>query len=582
MTGPLVILKLAQGKVKATLAERVSPAWFQAYRQACDRGGARWSMGAQGNLAPMIQAPRLREALAATGFRVEVAKCLAEALSGTAQHLAGRSRLLQARLSAIASTLETQGKLLGQYQREGAEWLSPCDRALLGDQQGLGKTLQLLAAAPAGRPVIVTCPGIAKGVWAREAAMWRPDIAEIRIADENLTAWPGDHSLLAINYERLPKTVSELKELTQGGVNVDFEESLWDSVPPEATLILDECHFLKSNKTLRTARARALVKAVLRLGGRVWGGTGTPLLNRQIELWNLLTTLQLHCEAFGSFQVFADLFGAVKDHWDRLVWPDTKNGMSPEIAARLRRVMLRRLRKDVLPQLPQKIRQDVPIEIAGSARRMLDAAKMDLEARGITIEDAVAAAELGRFSGPEFATLSAANEELARALIPAALELVEGYEDAEELVIVWSDHRAPIQAFRNRPGWATIEGGMAASEKTAIENAFQAGKLKGLACSIKAAGTAITLTRAAHELFVDLSYVPGENDQAEDRCVRHGQTRGVVIRRLVPDHELCKRKLEIVTDKMQLIAGTVDAAAVVKAKPKVDLAALESMGQEER
>ncbi|MEK6650103.1 MAG: DEAD/DEAH box helicase [Bacteroidota bacterium] len=580
---PSVILTTEGGQICASLTARVSQEWFSLFRQGCYQGGARWVSASRKNLAPLYNAIRLKAAMESLGFVVQVANDAAEDLAGAAIELRGVSEGVRERLLLADGVLSLRGARLAPYQAEGAEWIAPCDRALLGDQQGLGKTLQLLCAAPAG-PVMVVCPSVAKGVWNREALAFRPDLTRKVLEGRGSAVWPASGEVVILNYELLPATWAELEAARQADEELPDDASVdafWNSVPEGCTLILDEAQFLKSNKTARTARARSLIKAVLKQGGRVWGATGTPLLNRQLELWNLLTTLQLHREAFGDFLKFAELFGALKGKWGQYVWPNPKDGVSPEIATRLKRVMLRRLRRDVLPQLPEKIRQDVPVEITAAARRMLDKVAADLAAKGITIEDAIAAAEMGRLADPAFEELSRANEELARAMIPAAIEIAESYEEAGEPLIVWSDHRAPVLAFRDRPGWATIEGGMSASQKTAAVEAFQAGKLKGIACSIRAGGTAITLTYACAELFVDLSYVPGENEQAEDRAVRHGQTRGVVCRRLVPDHILCQRKHEIITGKMELISGTVDAAAVVKATPKVAVEALEKLSRGE-
>lgn len=581
MTRPRIILDVASpGEVRARAAEFLGPAWFGLYRKACEAGGARWLKSAGGNVAPLTQAPRLREHLEHAGFEVLVDGSLARALSATSAAARDGLGALRKRLDDADAVLRREGASLGQYQREGAAWLTPCDRALLGDQQGLGKTLQLLLAIPEGSPGLVICPSVAKGVWSRECRRFRPDLTPVFLSGIGSARWPRPGELVILNYEIQPETPEECAKAREASTPIVEAEAFWAYIPDGVTLIADEAHYLKSNKTKRTDRARSLVKAVLKRGGRVWPATGTPLLNRPLELWNLLVTFQLHRDSFGSFMTFAELFGALKNRWGQYVWPDASAGISPAIAERLRRVILRRLRKDVLPDLPAKIRQDVPVEITAGIRKMADAALAALAARGITLEDAVAAAELGRMTDPAFIELSRAREQLARALIPAALELAESYEESGEPVIFWSDHRAPVEAFRGRPGWALIEGGMTGAQKTAIEEAFQRGDFKGLACSIKAGGTAITLTRAAHEVFVDLSYVPGENEQAEDRCVRHGQTRGVLIRRLVPDHRIAKDLIEIVTGKMQLIAGTVDAAAVTKVTLRVDVAELEKMSKE--
>lgn len=577
-----VHLDTMNGCVRARPDSFLGTVLFQAYRSACSAAGARWSEAAGGNVAQLAGAAALKRSLEAAGFAVEVKPDLAAALAGMSNGIRKASGRLRERFASADAALRARGSSLADYQRQGAEWLAPCDRALLADQMGVGKTLQALVAAPEG-PVMVVCPSVAKGVWAREAAMWRPDLATAVLSGKLAFRWPAAGELVALNYEILAPTMAEAKEAAKAEEPLEDAvavEAFWRSVPAGVTLIADECHYLKSNKSVRSDRFRALAKAVLKRGGRLYGLTGTPLLNRPLELWNLLTTLQLHRDAFGDFLNFAALFGAIKNRWGVYEWPDAGQQVSPEIAGCLRKVMLRRLRKDVLPELPEKVRQYVPVEIPAAAKRMADKALEDLAARGISLTDALAAAELGKLGGQDFHELSRAREQLARALIPAAIEMVEPFEDAGEPVIVWSDHVAPVEAFRGRHGWAVITGGMTAAEKTAVEDGFQAGKFIGLACSIKAAGTAITLTRAANAVFVDRSYVPGENEQAEDRICRKGQTRGCVIRILVPDHQLCRDVMDILAGKEELNRGTVDAAATKAAPaPRVDVAALEEMAR---
>ncbi len=98
---------------------------------------------------------------------------------------------------------------------------------------------------------------------------------------------------------------------------------------------------------------------------------------------------------------------------------------------------------------------------------------------------------------------------------------------------------------------------MPAEERTAIAERFQAGELAGIAANVKAGGTSITLTRAAHTAFVDESWTPAENAQARDRVNRIGQTRGTVCHRLIADHALDIRVSEILAQKIALIEGSL-------------------------
>jgi len=153
-------------------------------------------------------------------------------------------------------------------------------------------------------------------------------------------------------------------------------------------------------------------------------------------------------------------------------------------------------------------------------------------------------------------------ELLAKAKIPAMLNLVEEFEEQEEPLLVFSAHRAPIDTLAQREGWATITGDVSADERQVIAKDFQDGKYKGLAMTIDAGGVALTLTRASQVLFVDRTFTPGLNEQAEDRVFRIGQTRGVIISTLVGDHYLDRRLASILCEKTELIKASVEASRI--------------------
>jgi hypothetical protein len=175
---------------------------------------------------------------------------------------------------------------------------------------------------------------------------------------------------------------------------------------------------------------------------------------------------------------------------------------------------------------------------------------------------------------------------LSKAKIPSLVEMIEDFEEQGEPVVVFSAYRAAIDLLATRPGWAVITGDTPPAQRTQIEDDFQAGKLKGVGGTIKAAGVAITLTRAHHAIFVDREFTPGLNDQAEDRVCRIGQSRGVIIHDLVADHPLDRLLHEILAGKEATIEASVDAARVTGELepvqlPDIDIEALMKAAQEE-
>ena len=151
--------------------------------------------------------------------------------------------------------------------------------------------------------------------------------------------------------------------------------------------------------------------------------------------------------------------------------------------------------------------------------------------------------------------LASARAELANAKLGTLVDLVEDYESAREPLVVFSYHRAPIAEVGARKGWGLIVGGTDALERTRLVEAFQAGKLKGIAGTIGAMGVGVTLTRAASVLFLDRDYVPANNLQAEDRCCRIGQTRGVVVTVLRARHPVDERVEAILARKQRMLEG---------------------------
>ena len=423
------------------------------------------------------------------------------------------------------------------FQGEGSKWLISRDRALLADDMGLGKTIQALMALPENGHAIVVCPASVKGVWKKECERWRPDLKPIVISGRGHFIWPTEGQVTILNYELLP-------------------DSKLDGLPI-TTLIADEAHYLKGRaKVKRVKLFRAIAKEVLSHEGRVWLLTGTPMPNSPPELWNVLTAARLQKEAFGSWENFIRIFNGYHGTFG-LVW-----GKKPkrDLAQKaLEGVMLRRRRLKVLPDLPTKMYRTIDVEIGPKTKKLCTEAVMELTGgKTGNIAQAIEDSISNRSDAIKFEKLSEARVALATAKIPHVISLIETYEEAQEPVVVFTDHRVVTNAFAQRPGWGVIDGGVHANKRSGIVNLFQEGHYKGLALTIGAGGIGITLTKAHHAVFVDLRWTPEDNMQAEDRLCRIGQDRGVVITHMVADHELDNHTLEVVKKKMILIQATFE------------------------
>jgi hypothetical protein len=226
-----------------------------------------------------------------------------------------------------------------------------------------------------------------------------------------------------------------------------------------------------------------------------------------------------------------------------------------------------RRREDCLPDLPTKSYRYITVDCVENdpdLKQLCDEAYRSLlaycEERGMTFEEALEEVQSTR-GGVTFEMISRVRHRLALAKIPALMELVEAHEDAESPLVVFSRHRGPIDTLATRGFWGVVSGAESGERREETKAMFQAGKLKGVACTIQAGGVAITLTRAHEVIFVDRDWTPALNDQAEDRVCRIGQTRGVIVTILVADHALDERVAEVEQEKRALTAASWEASA---------------------
>ena len=464
-----------------------------------------------------------------------------------------------ARPAVVARQMDA-AKAAGAYpfQVEGVEFITLRNVAMLFDDMGLGKTVQALLAAPeqrAGFGLLAVVPASLKYNWAKECKRWSPHYRPVVLEGRSSFRFPEPGELLICNSEILPKWLEP--------VEVDGAKSKWDRevrIPDEhqrvlaasTYLIADEIHLYKNYQAARSKRVNGLV----RVCAQVLGMTGTPKKGKPFDLWGVLSTFEVAFEVFGSFSNFCRLYNARKNEWGG--WDF---GLpSPEVAERLRRISLRRTKEEVLPDLPTKTRQDIPVSIAAELCAVLSEIAGEF---GAELDE-------GIMSMPLFERMSEIRALIAKACLPAAMPIIEAYEEAEEPLVVFSAHRDPVLELGQREGWATILGGTPNHRRQEIVEQFQRGELKGLAMTIRAGGVGLTLTAASNMLFIDQDWTPGENFQAEDRICRIGQTADkVLIQRLVPDHPLTARVAELVQWKIDMIQAGVEARVAVEvASPK--------------
>ena len=588
------------GELHISPVGHLGPVLFARYRAALD-GTARWTKAKGANVAPLSALGLLLSRLTEAGLAVE----RDAEVAALAQRLDDQAHVEVAaatdRAAAVDITLRAQGKHLFPFQADGVAWLARMHGAVLADEMGLGKTIQVLVAAPAGAPILVVCPKVAKGVWRRETACWRPDLTVVVLEGRGSFRLPTPGELVVTNYDLLPPapmTPAELGEAqaklsvlnmraasasasgselsavdakTLATLRAEIGEDarvreMLATAPAGFVVVADEAHMLKGSvrKVNRAASFRAIAERARAVDGRSWLVTGSPMLNDPPELWNLLRIVGMTGAVFGTYDDFLRLMGGYRAKFG-IRWGG-RDAIDPSVPGLLQRAMLRRLKREVARQLPAKVVEIVDVDLDDVGKRdskELAQAVAYLESLGIRPGALIDAAQAARKI--DFTTLSRAREILAMAKLPAALELVEQLEAAGRPVLVGSAHVGPVRAFADRPGWAVITGDTSDEDRTRIAAQFQAGELRGVAGTIQAMGVAITLTRGADGIAIDPVWTPDLNRQWEDRLHRLGQEQSVGIRYFRAAHPIDALVYAICDVKAGVIGATVDAAAVAEA-----------------
>ena len=414
------------------------------------------------------------------------------------------------------------------YQMTGIRWLAAQRAALLADEQGLGKTVQALCAIPSSVGVIIECPASLRLLWRDECLRWRSDLTPLV---EPALRWPNP---------------GEAYIVSEGWVRKRWATQPWEGLPKNVYLVCDEAHRYKGRST-RTAAMSSVCADIRRNDGWTVALTGTPIMNTPKELYTLLLVFGAARKAFGGWTEYTKLWHAKRGRFKETIWGEP----SAEVKLRFSAVSLRRTRQEVLPELPSKAYQTIPCEVSLPLQRKMDLALATLVAKLDEWEQSSPTAELS------IGGHSALMRDLAEAKIPAMQEWIERMGSDCGPFLVFSMHVAPLEALANLEGWKVLSGDTPMKDRQANVQALQEGRLKGLGVSILAGGSGLTLTAAHNALFVDRSYVPAENLQAEDRMVRFGQLHPVLISTLVADHKLERRLNEILTIKLTTVSGVL-------------------------
>lgn len=446
--------------------------------------------------------------------------------------------LLDGKQNAPISFEGIKGKLW-PYQVAGATRLAGelNLRGILADEMGLGKTAQALAALHTRRsvalPALVICPSIAKYTWEREAKTWLPDTKTYIINGYANNVWhiPDDNELTIINYEvladqldkKMMMQVAKKKNIPLKEVKPIFRYEGWGSFLKDAgymTIIMDESHKIKNMKSSRTKAVRSLAKRK----DFVIAISGTPIENRPKEIYPILDIV---CpKLFGSWWSFAHRYCDAKNEngWGWNFNGATNTKELNEILTE--NVMIRRLKKDVLKDLPTKIRTVIPVDINLKEYKK---AEKDLfsfiqKMKGELDHDKAAARIVKAKEG--LALIERCKQAAVVGKLESAIEWIEDHLESGRKLVVFAHHTFVLDMLEKqfKDISVRVDGSISAAQKKEAETKFQTqDNIKLFLGNIKSAGVAITLTAASDTLTLELGWTPGEHDQAEDRVHRFGQ-----------------------------------------------------------
>ncbi len=430
--------------------------------------------------------------------RVEVSGAAAPRLAAMhAEHEAAQRDIAASRAQEAAPPEPMprlgEGVSLEPFQWAGVAYVLDKRRAFLADEQGLGKTVQALAAleADGAYPAIVVCPASLKLNWEREAARWLPHRETVVLQGRGVAQPTGEIAIL--NYELVAAHKDTLARTR-----------------PRA-LVLDESHYCKNPQAKRTQAVRRLAQAVPESGLRL-ALSGTPVLNHPEELIPQLRILG-RLEDFGSGAKFARQFQGDAAE-ERLHWHLR------------RRCFVRRLKKDVLPQLPAKRQVVVPMELSNQREYRLAEEDVIAWLREQPLDlrelDARIAATLRT---ERLVQLGILKRLAAKGKLATALSWIHDFLQSGEPLVVFAHHQEVQDAVLERfPEAAHLLGRDAVAAREATVQAFQEpGGPQLLVGATRVAAQGITLTRASNVCFLELEWTPAMHDQAEDRCHRIGQ-----------------------------------------------------------
>lgn len=431
------------------------------------------------------------------------------------------------------------GGTLRDYQRYAALWIDSRDgRVLIADEMGLGKTVEALAwiewRYKKSLPVLIVCPASVKIKWSREAKAWLewPRVYIIEGAKPHRLR--DDCDVYIINYDILGKWEVELKA-------VGFQ-----------TAVLDEAHAIKAPRSKRTKACLSICREI----PHIIALSGTPVINRPFEFWNIISLIDP--TLFPSQWEFVQRYCNPKGSHGKMDF----NGSSheKELHAKLSgSLFLRRLKADVLKDLPEKQRSIVPMHITN--RKEYTHAEHDFQdwVRSRTDSQGNVFDEHDRVSA--LAKIEALKQLCVEGKMDEILDFIDDFVENGEKLVIATTHRKTVETILEEYGdvCVRLDGKYTGARRQKEIDRFQTDPKALLCVSNSKVLIGMDLTAASHIAFLELPWTPAEVDQAADRIHRFGQkAESVTIWFLVAEETIEDDIAALIDRKRETVTNILD------------------------
>ena len=416
------------------------------------------------------------------------------------------------------------------HQKEAIQKLVENKKFILADDMGLGKTTSTIIAAleTGAKKVLIICPATLKINWKREIENYT-DKSVFISEGKNFST---EHDFVIINYDII-KNFHDSKKKD----NSEILKSNFDLV------VIDEAHYIKNVTAQRTKLINDLVKNV----DRIWLLTGTPMTSRPIDYFNLLSLVDSPTAKNWMAYAIRYCGGYQFNVGGRKIWNVTGASNLEELRDRTLGLTLRRLKENVL-DLPDKIITPVYLklksknyeEVMGEYYDWYD--KNPEESKSLTVQ---------------FTKLTKVRQIIADEKISQTIELAENIIEQGKKVIIFCNFTDSLNKITEHFGKTSVklDGSMSKPSRQHSVDEFQDNeKIKVFVSNLKAGGVGITLTAAEAVIFNDISFVPSDMAQAEDRAYRYGQKNNVLIYYPIFHNSVEAIIYDMVNAKKQVIA----------------------------